>query len=610
MEKYLNKQQDCRDLEEKPLCIFLNTYYDKFLETHYAKNSHLISASYTEQMDSLQGECFGDSDFYSEGLKKAGWKAEDLVVNCHPLQQAWARENSFSGDELEIAIEQIRRKRPQVVYLQDTSIGTAAFLSALRPHTELIVGQIASPVQSQTDIHGFDIVFSSFAHFVERFRRASITSYYQPLAFDSRVLEKLQTSPKQYAATFVGGMSPVHGRGQKILEELSELVPIDCWGYGAETLPPDSAIRAHHHGEVWGREMFSVLQRSRVTVNRHIDVAETCANNMRLYEATGCGAMLVTDYKDNLSELFEIGAEVVAYRTPQEAAALIEYYSRYPQEAEEIAAAGRERTVADHSYTSRMKQTAEILSRHLRYRRQDGRFPQPDMSRISYGLTSIQDSEVTEDLTCAWQSEDIPAKQRALVQKELDDMYKGKAPVIYRVLSEMLRPHIRPGDSVLEIGCASGYYYEILEYLMNKRIGYTGVDYSEPLISMARDYYPQAEFVVADGANLPFSDSQFIAAISSGVLIHVPNYRRHIAETARVAKEFVVAHRTPVCRKRATQYFKKFAYGIETVELCFNENEILSEFVSHGLKLIDLFEFSSNAARDEYGVTYLFRCTA
>ena len=123
---------------------------------------------------------------------------------------------------------------------------------------------------------------------------------------------------------------------------------------------------------------------------------------------------------------------------------------------------------------------------------------------------------------------------------------------------------------------------------------------------MAKDYYPKAKFHVADGANLPFKNEEFFVAISSCILLHVPNYQEHIKETVRVAKCFVIAHRTPVCRQRPTQYLKKFAYGVETVELIYNENELISEFVKNGLKLLRAYQFHGNPNQDQYDVTYIF----
>ena len=60
--------------------------------------------------------------------------------------------------------------------------------------------------------------------------------------------------------------------------------------------------------------MYRVLARTRVAMNRHGDIAEGHANNMRLFEATGAGALLATEAADNLPELFEPGREVLAYR--------------------------------------------------------------------------------------------------------------------------------------------------------------------------------------------------------------------------------------------------------------------------------------------------------
>ena len=357
--------------------LFLTTYYSGFMTSFYEKRFNLSKKCYEEQKSALVNQFFGDSDYYSKGLEKAGWKADDIIINCAPLQEAWARESGVAKNDQGIVIEKIRSTRPQVVYLHDLSVATDVFISAIRPYTKLIVGQIASPIPKQCNISGFDIIFSSFPHFVERFRKMGVASYYQPLAFDPRVLEKMGEYQRIYPVTFIGGISQLHAKGYQLLETLAELLPIGVWGYGLESVPEDSPIRKRHNGEVWGLDMFSLLSQSRITLNRHIDVAENYANNMRLFEATGCGALLITDHKDNLNELFEIGKEVVSYRSIEECVALVKYYMQNPEEGEEIARAGQERTLRDHTYTKRMEQTAEILERHLRYKQEKDRCSVP-----------------------------------------------------------------------------------------------------------------------------------------------------------------------------------------------------------------------------------------
>jgi len=590
-----------------PRCIFLNTYYGAFLREFYSRIPEMLSAPYAVQKAALQAEFFGDSDFYSEAMKQTGWLAEDMIVNCEPLQHAWARENRFPGEVLEIAVEQIRRISPQVIYIQDLQLATKAFLAAIRPHTELIAGQIACPVSPEMELEGLDLIFTSFPHYADRFRAQGLTAYYQPLSFEPRVLLDASAQERIYPATFVGGISSLHGNSTEIMETIALSAPIEFWGYGAETLQPASPIRSRHRGEAWGRTMFSVLCKSFITINRHVDVAENYANNMRLFEATGCGALLITDYKDNLQELFSIGDEIVAYRSAEECVALIKFYLTHPEEGRKIALAGQKRTLKDHTYTLRMEKTAEILERHLRSRRETGLYPAPDMTKISAGYKEIEPSAISAEMEAAWQSDSIPAKQRALVERQLTDLYRGHIALPFQVIKDILNPIVFPHCAILEIGCASGYYYEIMEYLLKVPISYTGVDYSQPLITMARDYYAKPSFVAADGGMLPFRSHGFPIVVSSCILLHVADYGQHIKETARVSGKYVVAHRTPVSRRGPTQYYRKRAYGVETLEIVFQEEELLDKFAENGLKRINQIEYHTDPARDFYEITYLFQ---
>lgn len=587
--------------------LFINTYYSGFLQKLYQDNQELPSLPYWQQKRVVQEQCFGDSDFYSSGMIAAGWDADDLVANCPQLLAAWADDHGVDKSAWEnVLLAQVREFEPDVLYFQDVSLATGNLLEMLRPHAGLVAGQIASPMPPQTDLTGIDLLFSSFPHFVEQFRIQGKAAWYQPLAFEPRILQWLHPSERKYPVTFVGGLSPHHGKGLEQLTAIAAQEPFDVWGYGAQQLPSDSPLLEHHHGEVWGLDMFNILRQSAITLNRHIDVAGDYANNMRLFEATGCGALLITDYRSNLHRLFEIGREVVAYRSAEEAAGLISYYRAYPDEAAEIAAAGQRRTLRDHTYTARMAQTAEILERQLRYQREKGRYPFPS-SAVSYGYRPLAENEATDQLAMAWQHADLPARQRGLVQQELEQMYAGNIMTQFAALAELVRPYLRECSSVLELGCASGYYYEILEYLLGIRIDYTGVDYSEAMIAMARDFYSRPKFFCADAKCLFFADHQFDLVISSSVLLHVPEYRQHIEETCRVARGLVVLHRTPVYRKSPTSRMAKQAYGVETVEYRFNEQELLLHFSLHGFDLVGGIQINSAPDLDQYDNSYLLK---
>jgi spore maturation protein CgeB len=104
--------------------------------------------------------------------------------------------------------------------------------------------------------------------------------------------------------------------------------------------------------------MYQVLRRSRITLNSHIDLAGKEAGNMRLFEATGVGAFLLTDFKDNLDTLFAPNREVATWRNIDDCLATIGRYIGNDDGRAEIARAGNARTMAQHTYRHR---TREIL---------------------------------------------------------------------------------------------------------------------------------------------------------------------------------------------------------------------------------------------------------
>jgi len=368
----------------------LDTYYPRFLATHYAANPHLAGQGHLAQSQDLLNQVFGTSDFYSRHLRELGHEAQDLIVNCTPLQETWAKEHHVTYSALalklpqrlfrlpvvgpwlaalpglvEIAVEQVKAFRPDVLYCQDLWFLGPQVLAALRPHVKLIVGQIASPMPPEPYLKAYDLILTSFPHFVPRLRTMGVASEYFRIGFDTRVLDLLGKVEPGIDVSFVGGISRHHGKALPMLEYLARSTPIEFFGYGASSLSRNSPIVARHHGEVWGLDMYRALARSRITLNRHINVAENHANNMRLYEATGVGALLITDRKDNLGELFELGKEVVAYSSPEEAAELIRYYIAHPQEAGAIARAGQARTLREHTYRHRMEELVPVLESYL-----------------------------------------------------------------------------------------------------------------------------------------------------------------------------------------------------------------------------------------------------
>lgn len=368
--------------------LIIDTYYKKFIDSLRLNNPDISGYDYKTQLNFLLSQMFGTSDFYSKNLNKLGHKAVDIVANDEILQRQWALENGFEIEKSnffskiqqlpfihkfigrpdwvqKIALEQIKKMKPNVIYMQDLSILNPDTLKKARKYTKLLVGQIACPLPNVNNLKQFDLILTSFPHYIDRFAKMGIKSEYFKIGFEKRVLNKIGKLKKKYEVTFIGGISPSHKKGIRILNYVASRLRMDAWGYGKQYLQKTSALYKYHHGEAWALDMYKLLGQSKITINRHIDVAENFANNMRLYEATGMGAMLITDKKDNLKDIFNVGEEVVEYTDKNDLVKKIKYYLNHENERSKIAMAGQKRTLRDHTYLTRMKELIKILNKYV-----------------------------------------------------------------------------------------------------------------------------------------------------------------------------------------------------------------------------------------------------
>lgn len=78
------------------------------------------------------------------------------------------------------------------------------------------------------------------------------------------------------------------------------------------------------------------------------------------------GACLLTDWKDNLPNLFEPDIEVVTYRSAEECIEKVRYLLEHEADRQAIAAAGQRRTLREHTYYHRVERLTEIITHLLK----------------------------------------------------------------------------------------------------------------------------------------------------------------------------------------------------------------------------------------------------
>jgi len=378
--------------------LIINADYPAFLQSLYESNPGLAAKSYSEQMQARNNSLFGVADFYSRNLRKLGHEAWEIHANNETMQAAWTREHgvktSLDGwlhEAKRLAREsplrylkpvlrpliprtqglyealraQVQYYRPDVLLNQAMDVIADDFLWELKPQIPWIVGQVAAPMSGQETFRSYDLVISSLPNFVDYFRSQGLRAELHRLAFESSVLDRITHRERSTAVSFVGSLSSHHESRVRLLEIISSDKGLSLWGQNVDSIPKASRIHERYRGVAFGKEMYEILAASKITLNHHIGIAANFANNMRLFEATGVGALLLTDRKDNLHEMFEPGREVVTYDSPDECLAMIRYYLQHEEELRAIAQAGQRRTLRDHSYAVRMEELSEVLTARL-----------------------------------------------------------------------------------------------------------------------------------------------------------------------------------------------------------------------------------------------------
>lgn len=400
----------------------ISTNYPIYLNQFYSQRPGLEARPYAVQHAALLADCYGWADFWSAALGKLGYETSEIIANVEPMQKRWARENGIAYDEgngtLDIVKAQVRAFQPEVLFVNDHYAFNAAYLQQLKAENasiKLVIGWCGAPYTDASVFRAYDLVLSCIPEMVEEFRRNGHRAYHINHAFEPRILEKIDVeSAADLDFSFIGSIikrDQFHKKREELILELIEKTGLQIWSnlarasrqqhYSARarqlaydglqaaqrikvpqallTATPlvrriaqwqerpafpeqvDERILRRAHPPLYGLAMFQKLRESKIAFNNHIDISNASASNIRLYEATGVGACLLTDWKENLPELFEPETEVVTYRSVEECVEKVEYLLDHEGERQAIAASGQRRTLRDHTFTQRAAQLDRLI---------------------------------------------------------------------------------------------------------------------------------------------------------------------------------------------------------------------------------------------------------
>lgn len=163
----------------------------------------------------------------------------------------------------------------------------------------------------------------------------------------------LRASECAFQVSFVGAN---YGERGAIIKKLrSHGIHVECFGRGWPNGPIETA------------DFPRIIRESVISLNFSAGYEGKGVNKnqikARTFEIPGAGGFLLTEYSLGIEKYYELGKEVICFRSADELAGIIKYFLSHPQERDEIAKAGFSRTQREHTYERRFEIILNALSK-------------------------------------------------------------------------------------------------------------------------------------------------------------------------------------------------------------------------------------------------------
>jgi len=190
----------------------------------------------------------------------------------------------------------------------------------------------------------FDLNLTSSLTAEKWYRQAGLPCAYVAMGFHA----SSETADAPVSANFEHRISFVGSRKRERSELIEKLtgagVPVSLFGSGWP-------------GTRWAENINSIYRRSQINLGIGFATSTGGIVNLKArdFECPGAGACYLTSYNWELALHYEIGKEVLCYRSPEELLEMYYHYSQHPEQCLKIAQAAHRRCRAEHSWEQRFR---------------------------------------------------------------------------------------------------------------------------------------------------------------------------------------------------------------------------------------------------------------
>lgn len=334
-------------------------------------DSNLVLPSYESSKDKILGSFYGEGDSLQYGLEHyLDYQTETIIYDLVDKHSQY--DYLLSKDYL-MSFDIIFVNSINFLFANQT------LLKELKKVSLVIVWDGIFKNFSQIK-HCYNAILTCSEGIQNKYQKLNIPCYYIPFSYDDRLDEILKVEDhavKNERCAFIGGINIGKQSHFDRIDTISKIQnDVDLYlklgknNFLKNTYlllkSPQLAFQYYQISKrnistVYGLEYHRKILDYRGVINSHLDNIQT-PSNIRLFEVTGLGRVLITDRLNGLEKLFIENEEILAYSNTVELNKKIKIVQNDKDYVEYLCANARKKTKANYGIKNRVKCFQEIIN--------------------------------------------------------------------------------------------------------------------------------------------------------------------------------------------------------------------------------------------------------
>ena len=202
----------------------------------------------------------------------------------------------------------------------------------------------------------YDYLFTNDTRlFNDFFNKSATKFYYIPTAVDPDYYKPkslIREEKIKYSCDvcFVGAFDD---KRERILSKIDEIKGINLKIFGWKGWRK-SVLASLYHGPLDVEQMAKLYSCAKICLNMHVEPITNCAN-LKTFEIPAAGGFQISDYRKDISGLFERGKEIEIFKNEDQLRSKIKFYLNNEDLRKNIALAGQRKALQKHTLEKRVK---------------------------------------------------------------------------------------------------------------------------------------------------------------------------------------------------------------------------------------------------------------